>query len=29
MLSTHNMPAVAFYPDSEKIGVWTGDDECT
>jgi uncharacterized cupin superfamily protein len=24
-LSTHNLPAVAFYPDSEKIGVWTGD----
>ena len=26
-LSTQNMPAVAVYPDSQKIGVWTGDPE--
>ena len=24
-LSTHNLPAVAYYPDSDKVGVWTGD----
>jgi uncharacterized cupin superfamily protein len=26
-LSTHNFPAVAVYPDSDKIGVWTGDPD--
>jgi hypothetical protein len=26
-LSTQNMPSVAVYPDSEKVGVWTGDPE--
>jgi uncharacterized cupin superfamily protein len=26
MLSTMNEPAVAVYPDSDKIGVWTGND---
>jgi uncharacterized cupin superfamily protein len=26
-LSTANLPGVAVYPDSEKIGVWTGDPE--
>jgi uncharacterized cupin superfamily protein len=26
-LSTHNLPAVAVYPDSDKIGVWTGDPD--
>jgi uncharacterized cupin superfamily protein len=25
-LSTRNLPAIAYYPDSEKIGVWTGDE---
>jgi uncharacterized cupin superfamily protein len=25
MLSTANRPAVAVYPDSDKIGVWPGD----
>jgi uncharacterized cupin superfamily protein len=24
-LSTHNLPAVAVYPDSDKIGVWMED----
>jgi uncharacterized cupin superfamily protein len=26
-LSTANMPGVAVYPDSDKIGVWTGDPD--
>ena len=26
-LSTQSMPAVAVYPDSRKIGVWTGDPD--
>ena len=26
-LSTHNLPAVAYYPDSNKVGVWTGDPD--
>jgi uncharacterized cupin superfamily protein len=26
MLSTKNTPAVAVYPDSDKIGVWTGNE---
>ena len=26
-LSTRNLPAVAVYPDSQKIGVWTGDED--
>jgi uncharacterized cupin superfamily protein len=26
-LSTNNYPAVAYYPDSDKIGVWTGDED--
>jgi uncharacterized cupin superfamily protein len=26
-LSTQNFPAVAYYPDSDKVGVWTGDPE--
>ena len=26
MFSTRNMPAVAVYPDSGKIGVWTGNE---
>ena len=25
MLSTHNEPSVAVYPDSDKLGVWPGD----
>ena len=25
MLSTKDLPAVAVYPDSDKIGVWTVD----
>ena len=24
MLSTMRLPSVAIYPDSEKIGVWSG-----
>jgi len=27
MFSSANRPAVAVYPDSDKIGVWPGDDE--
>jgi uncharacterized cupin superfamily protein len=23
MVSTHRMPAVAVYPDSDKVGVWS------
>jgi uncharacterized cupin superfamily protein len=26
IVSTRNMPAVAVYPDSDKIGVWPGHD---
>ena len=26
MLSTKSEPAVAVYPDSDKIGVWPGGD---
>lgn len=26
-LSTRNLPAVAVYPDSQKVGVWTGDED--
>ena len=26
MLSTKGEPAVAVYPDSDKIGVWPGDN---
>jgi uncharacterized cupin superfamily protein len=26
-LSTQNLPAVAVYPDSDKLGVWTGDPD--
>jgi hypothetical protein len=26
MYSTTSEPAVAVYPDSDKIGVWPGDD---
>ena len=26
MLSTQNEPAVAVYPDSDKLGVWPGDE---
>jgi hypothetical protein len=26
MLSTKHDPAVAVYPDSDKIGVWSGDE---
>jgi uncharacterized cupin superfamily protein len=26
MLSTRQTPAIAVYPDSDKIGVWAGDD---
>jgi hypothetical protein len=26
MLSNTDEPSVAVYPDSDKIGVWTGDD---
>jgi len=26
-LATFNYPAVAVYPDSDKIGVWTGDED--
>ena len=26
MFSTRNLPAVAVYPDSGKIGVWTGNE---
>ena len=26
MLSTKHEPAVAVYPDSDKVGVWPGDD---
>jgi hypothetical protein len=27
MLSTQHEPVVSVYPDSEKIGVWTGRDK--
>jgi uncharacterized cupin superfamily protein len=27
MVSTKSNPAIAVYPDSDKIGVWSGDDE--
>jgi hypothetical protein len=27
MLSTKNEPAVAVYPDSDKVGVWPGNPE--
>jgi uncharacterized cupin superfamily protein len=26
MLSTKQNPAIAVYPDSEKVGIWGGDD---
>lgn len=26
MLSTKQLPAIAVYPDSDKVGIWTGDD---
>jgi uncharacterized cupin superfamily protein len=26
-LSTHNMPSLAVYPDSDKVGVWMGEPE--
>ena len=26
MLSTRHDPSIAVYPDSDKIGVWSGDD---
>jgi uncharacterized cupin superfamily protein len=26
IVSTRNMPQIAVYPDSDKIGVWTDDD---
>jgi uncharacterized cupin superfamily protein len=26
-LSTFKYPAVAYYPDSDKLGVWTGDED--
>ena len=26
MLSTKEKPAIAFYPDSGKVGIWPGDD---
>jgi hypothetical protein len=26
MFSTRTNPAVAVYPDSDKIGIWTGND---
>jgi hypothetical protein len=25
IVSTRNMPQVAVYPDSDKIGIWTAD----
>ena len=27
IVSTANLPAVAVYPDSDKVGIWTGDSE--
>ena len=27
MISTRNKPSVAVYPDSDKIGIWTGNRE--
>jgi hypothetical protein len=27
MLSTKNRPDVTVYPDSDKIGVWPGNDD--
>ena len=27
MFSTRNPVAVAVYPDSDKIGIWTGSDD--
>ncbi len=27
MFSSSRVPAVSVYPDSDKIGVWTGDEE--
>ena len=29
IVSTRNMPQVAVYPDSDKVGIWSDDDTST